>query len=133
MAILTRTAMYNLLRRIMESGGLTEDMEKDIQRIKDDFDEREGILKRYGETYDGEDTDEYEYAGRDSESVYTPDEENKINWEYEYKNLKEKYLNRFFGGGTETTPKAAIEAQTEDVVEDGEPKSFEELLEKVEV
>ena len=57
MAILTRSGMEKILRRIMESGGMTEDMEQDIERLKDDFDEREGILKRYGETYDGEDRD----------------------------------------------------------------------------
>lgn len=51
--------MEKILRRIMESGGMTEDMERDVERLKDDFDEREGILKRYGETYDGEDQDEY--------------------------------------------------------------------------
>ena len=55
MAILTKTGMDKILRRIMETGGLTEDMERDIDRLRSDFDEREGMLRRYGETYDGED------------------------------------------------------------------------------
>ena len=46
--------MNKILRRIMETGGLTPDMEEDIQRLRDDFDERESILKKYGETYDGD-------------------------------------------------------------------------------
>lgn len=45
MAILTRSGMEKILRRIMDSGGMTEDMERDVERLKDDFDEREGILK----------------------------------------------------------------------------------------
>lgn len=41
MAILTKRGMDKILRRIMETGGLTEDMEKDIDRLRSDFDERE--------------------------------------------------------------------------------------------
>ena len=41
MAILTKRGMDKILRRIMETGGLTEDMEKDIDRLSSDFDERE--------------------------------------------------------------------------------------------
>lgn len=67
MALLTKTGVENLLRRIMETGGLTEAMSDDIQRLRDDFDEREGILNRYGESYDGED-DEYEWREREAES-----------------------------------------------------------------
>ena len=44
-----------ILKRIMETGGVTDAMEKDIQDLRDEFNEREGILKRYGETYDRED------------------------------------------------------------------------------
>ena len=67
MAILTKTGMNKILRRIMETGGLTPDMEEDIQRLRDDFDERESILKKYGETYDGEEADEYEYTPKEEE------------------------------------------------------------------
>ena len=96
MAILTRSGMEKILRRIMESGGMTEDMERDVERLKDDFDEREGILKRYGETYDGEDRDEYDYSERDDINIYTTNVEEK-DWKQEYDNLKERYMNRFFG------------------------------------
>lgn len=67
MALLTKTGVENLLRRIMETGGLTESMSDDIQRLRDDFAEREGILNRYGESYDGED-EEYEWREREPES-----------------------------------------------------------------
>lgn len=96
MAILTRSGMEKILRRIMDSGGMTEAMERDVERLKDDFDEREGILKRYGETYDGEDQDEYEYSGRDDINIYTPREEEK-DWKKEYNDLKARYMDRFSG------------------------------------
>lgn len=134
MAILTRTGMNKILRRIMETGGLTPDMEDDIQRLRDDFDEREGILKKYGETYDGEDIDEYEYTGRDPQEIYTPKEEEKDakEWHTKYEEMKARYLDRFFGGVENKDFKETMEETREDVERDGEPQTFDELLERVE-
>lgn len=132
MAILTRSGMEKILRRIMESGGMTEDMERDVERLKDDFDEREGILKRYGETYDGEDRDEYDYSERDGINVYTPKEEEK-DWKQEYDNLKERYMNRFFGtSDVKDEFDDTMEDTKEDVKRDGTVQSFDELLERTE-
>lgn len=131
MAILTRSGMEKILRRIMESGGMTEDMERDVERLKDDFDEREGILKRYGETYDGEDQDEYEYSGRDDVNIYTPREEK--DWKKEYDDLKARYMVRFFGTSeVKEDFNDTIEETEEDVKRDGEVQSFDELLERTE-
>ena len=132
MAILTRSGMEKILRRIMESGGMTEDMERDVERLRDDFDEREGILKRYGETYDGEDRDEYDYSERDDINVYTPKEEEK-DWKQEYDNLKERYMNRFFGtSDVKYEFDDTMEDTKEDVKRDGTVQSFDELLERTE-
>ena len=132
MAILTRSGMEKILRRIMESGGMSEAMEQDIERLKDDFDEREGILKRYGETYDGEDRDEYDYSERDDINIYTPKEEEK-DWKQEYDNLKERYMNRFFGTSDINEEfDDTMEGTKEDVKRDGTVQSFDELLERVE-
>lgn len=125
MAILTKYGMNALLRRIMETGGMTEDMEKDIQRLKDDFDEREGILRRYGEVYDGEDRDEYEYT----------EKENKKDWESEYRTLEKRYLDKFFGEGakpSETSYGEIMDDQETDIKRDSEPQTFDELLFNVE-
>ena len=126
MAILTKTGMNKILRRIMETGGLTPDMEEDIQRLRDDFDERESILKKYGETYDGEDADEYEY---------TPKEEEKDaeEWRTKYEEMKARYLDRFFGGvDNDKNFEETMNETREDVERDGEPQTFDELLERVE-
>lgn len=132
MAILTRSGMEKILRRIMESGGMTEDMEQDIERLIDDFDEREGILKRYGEIYDGEDRDEYDYSERDDINIYTPKEEEK-DWKQEYDNLKERYMNRFFGtSDIKEEFDDTMEDTKEDVKRDGTVQSFDELLERTE-
>lgn len=132
MAILTRSGMEKILRRIMERGGMTEDMERDVERLKDDFDEREGILKRYGETYDGEDRDEYDYSERDDINIYTPKEEEK-DWKQEYDNLKERYMNRFFGtSDVKDEFDDTMEDTKEDVKRDGTVQSFDELLERTE-
>lgn len=124
MAILTKTGMDKILRRIMETGGLTEDMERDIDRLRSDFDEREGMLRRYGETYDGEDMDEYEWKGRD---------ESQEDWRGRYEEMRQRYLDRFFGGRDEGEEYQEIMSETEeDVRRDGKPQTFDELLERTE-
>lgn len=135
MAILTKTGMNKILRRIMETGGLTPDMEEDIQRLRDDFDERESILKKYGETYDGEGIDEYEYTGRDTDEIYTPKEEEKDakEWRTKYEEMKARYLDRFFGGvNNDKKFEETMNETRENVEHDGEPQTFDELLERVE-
>ena len=136
MALLTGAGMRKILRRIMETGGMTEDMERDIERLKDDFDEREGILRRYGEVYDGEDRDDYEFSGRDSESIYTPREEEKEarDWRSKYERMRDRYLDRFFGGSQDMDERFddVMRETREDVERDGEPQTFNELLERVE-
>lgn len=134
MAILTKTGMNKILRRIMETGGMTPNMEEDIQRLRDDFDEREGILKKYGKTYDSEDMDEYEYTGRDTSEIYTPKEEEKDakEWRTKYEEMKARYLDRFFGGVENKDFKETMEETREDVERDGEPQTFDELLGRVE-
>lgn len=124
MAILTRSGVNKILRRIMETGGLTDDMENDIKRLQDDFDEREGILKNYGEVYDGEDKDEYDFVPRETTTL-----EGGEDYKSKYEDMKQKYLDRFFGGvGNEV--EETMEEQEEDVKRDGEEQTFESLFEK---
>lgn len=126
MAILTKTGINKILRRVMETGGLTEDMENDIKRIQDDFDEREGILKNYGETYDGEDMEEYDFVGRELTQL-DPEEDYKG----KYEEMKQKYLDRFFGGAQVAEEvEEVLEDTKEDVKRDGTEQSFEDLFEK---
>ena len=135
MAILTKSGMTKILRKIMESGGMTEDMERSVRRLQDDFDERERILKKYGETYDGEDRDEYEFSGRDTDEIYTPREEEKLadDWRAKYEEMKSRYLDRFFGTDEiEEDFDRTMRETRDDVKRDGEPQTFNELLERVE-
>ena len=125
----TRTGFEKILRRIMDSGELTEDMEKDIQDLRDDFDEREGELRRYGEVYEGEDKDDFDYYGADLEAL-EPTEGERV-WRDKYTELKAKYIDRFFGG-TEEQLQDIMDGMEEDVKRDGKPQTFEELLERVE-
>lgn len=138
MALLTGRGMESLLRKIMETGGLTEDMENSVKRLKDDFDEREGILKRYGKTYEGDDADEYDWdeSNKDDESVYTPREEEK-DWRAEYEALNKRYIDRFFSGVP--TEERAMESGREfadenraDAQRDAKPQSLDELLYRTE-
>lgn len=129
--MLTRHGAHGLMRRIWETGGLTPDMEEDIKRLKDDFDEREGILKKYGEVYDGEDKDDYDYVERPTEVGTDASEwETKYNaLSEDYGKLKQRYLDRFFGGSdVKEDFEDAVADQQEDTIRDGKPQTFAELL-----
>lgn len=91
----TRQAYEELLARLMASGELTPDMEEDFRRLKDELDEREGILARYGETYD-EENKEYDWKPREEEIIDTP-KENTIDWKARYDEMKQRYIDRFMG------------------------------------
>lgn len=107
MALLTRRAMESVLRRVWDTGGLTPDMENDLKRLQDDFDEREGILRKYGEVYDGEDKDEYDWV-----ETRTAAEAQSTNWEERYSQLKQQYMDRFFGSNRITDADTVIEDAT---------------------
>lgn len=126
MTLLTRKGANAILRKIYETGGLKPDMEEDIKRLQDDFDEREGILRRYGDVYDGEDQEEYEYKGRDVSEL---DVDEAAQWRSKYEDMRGRYLDRFFGGGdVKDEVEDILEDQEEDVKKDGRPQTFEELL-----
>jgi hypothetical protein len=129
MALLTKTGMNKILRRIMESGEMTEEMERDISRIQTDFDERTGYLSGFGEVQDGDDIDEYNFAVRET----APPENGGEDWKEKYTDMRKKYMDRFFGNAqTETETEEIVLEQEEDIKRDGEPQTFDELLEKVE-
>lgn len=125
MTLLTKTGIKNLLNRLWETGGLSADMEADIKRLQDDFDEREGMLRKYGEVYDGEDKEEYEFVEKPSDAE---------DWKGKYEEMKSRYVNRFFNGGETRKDgdaddfQTVMEGEEEDVREDGETKSFDDLL-----
>lgn len=58
------------------------------------------------------------------------------NWKKEYERIdaewRQKYRDRFFSGGDETTPQQAISEQIEDVIEDGrsDEMTFNDLFEE---
>lgn len=122
MALLTKTGANKILSRIWETGGLTQDMEEDLQRLRDDFDEREGMLRKFGEVYDGEDKDEYDYLPNT-----TPASDN--DWEGKYNEMKQRYITRFFGGDESKIERdRTISEQKEDVKIDSTPQSWDDLV-----
>lgn len=129
MALLTKRGIDKILDRIWETGGMTADMEDDIRRLRDEYDERKGILDKYGEEYDGEE-DEYEFKER--ERTEYDDTETKM-WRDRYEEMKRRYKERFFGTDKmESDYEDIIDDTEEDVKRDGRPQTFDELLERVE-
>ena len=93
--MLTKKGVESILGRIMETGGFTDDMEKDVKRLKDELDEREGVLREYGEEWDGE-AEEYDWKPKAREDYRGRFEE----LTGKYNDLVERYNRKFFAGGS---------------------------------
>ena len=114
---------YKIIERIADSGGLDDDMLSDLKKLKDELDEREGMLKKYGETYDGED-----WRDRATRAERERDE------------IRKKYRDRFLYGADkkgeevedekETDGREVKREQKEDIKRDGKKQTFEELFEE---
>lgn len=81
-----------ILKRIIGDRDLTDDMLEDIKKLKDSYDEQQGMANH---------------------------------WKTKYDELRGRYIERFF-----TTPEQVKEDTEEDVKEDGEVKSFDELFDE---
>lgn len=124
MALLTGKGMENILRRIMDKSDIEdEEMIADIDRLRSDFSEREGILRSYGDVSDGDDDYDFvEKAREDGEG-----------WKEKYVRLRKQYTDRFFGNSNAKEEFEEIMDETEEDVErDGKVQTIDELLERVE-
>lgn len=81
-----------ILKRIIGDRELTDDMLDDIKKLKDSYDEQQGMANQ---------------------------------WKSKYDDLRGRYIERFF-----TSPEQVKEDTEEDVKEDGEVKSFDELFDE---
>lgn len=81
--MLTPLGMEELMKEILSTGGMTEDMESLVKRLQDDFNERQVIIEKYGEAYDGE-AREYDFVEKANE------------WEGRYRELEKRYRDKFF-------------------------------------
>lgn len=120
--MLTKGGVEKILNRIWETGGLSADMEEDISKLKAEFDEREGVLRKYGEVYAGEDKDEYDWKDNGGE------------YRSKYEELKERYKNRFLRGEPDRRNadkedfETVKEGEEKDVKKDSTPHTWDELL-----
>lgn len=129
----TREEYENLLKEIANSGGDTPAMMELLQKLRDDYDEREGLLKRYGEERDKRapegSEEERDKIRKESEEDNIEDKgERRIAYDdyvprEDYEELRKKYIERFF-----TSTDKAKRMQKENVMDDGKKRSFEELF-----
>lgn len=103
----TREEYINLLKEIGMSGGDTPKMMGLLQKLRDDYDEREGMLKRYNETVgttpiEGKakatEEDNPEDGGERRDPV-SREEFERLKADYD--NMRRSYVDRFFGEDTD--------------------------------
>ena len=124
MALLTGKGMESILRRIMDKSDIEdEEMIADIERLRSDFSEREGILRNYGDVSEGD--DDYDFVEKSREDG--------DGWKEKYNRLRKQYTDRFFGSSDVKEDFEEIMDETvEDVERDGTVQTIDELLERVE-
>lgn len=121
----TLASVNKILKKILENSDLGEEISNDIEAIKTAIQDRDTILKNYGDLPDDEDLEEFEFVAREKET------DSNDEYKTKYDALRKQYVERFFGG----KPKEAeeiIEDQMGDLEKDEKPLSFDDLLEKTE-
>lgn len=132
--MLTKQEHDDLLKEISETGGDTPAMLELMQKLRDDFDEREGMLRKDGETADS--TPIEGEAKAEDEIREESTEDNKEDGglrrdplpadmvpRSDYDELRRKYIERFF-----TTPDEA-KAEQEAIAKDT-PKTYDDLFKR---
>ena len=110
----TREEYINLLKEIAMSGGDTPKMMGLLEKLRDDYDEREGMLKRYNETADTKpiegETKAAEEIRKESEEDNRKDDgerrdpvsrEEFERLKADYDNMRRTYIDSYFGEGTD--------------------------------
>lgn len=111
---MTRDEYVDLIKDISATGGDTDDMMEKLKRLQDDYDEREGMLKKL---------DEYK-----DKTVYNDDDvfdQDGVKWSEKYDDMRRRYRDRFFG----TIEEAKVD-QAEDIKDDDTvtSMSFDDLF-----
>ena len=123
--MVTRNAYMSMLDDIWEKIGMDEKMETVVEKLKNDFDEKEKIIGKYGTIINDDGVEDYEFIENNYESVKNKAENDVEDYKSKYEELKEKYKKRFFGKVDEIK-----EEQEEDIKRDGTKQTFEELFEE---
>jgi aryl-alcohol dehydrogenase-like predicted oxidoreductase len=114
----SKKGFEEVLKTIMAGSELTEELETAINELRTFFDETNVILSKHGQVIDGEDSD-YEY-------IENQVEESLTDFEAKYNELRQKYIDRFFGGNPDETKEDVFEEETPE--EDSSEKTINDLF-----
>lgn len=114
---MTIDEIHDLIQRIGETGGFTDEMLDDLRKLRDEFDERAGEIDKLGETRDQNPPDGFD------------------TWDAAYSAMRDerdaerrRYVARFLGG----EEKADEPEVSDDDEPDDKPKEYDDLFKKKE-
>lgn len=114
----TRKGYGEIFDRLADVNFENEEILNDLKTLRDDMDEKQDVLDSVGMEYDVDITD-YEYAPK------VMDSGNDSEWEPKYRELKKKYIDRFYKGDSE----GEVEEEEEEEEDENEDElSVEDLL-----
>lgn len=124
--MIDKDSYYNLIKEIALSGDATPKMMENLQKLRDELDEREGELKKYKESSDRDKIEgvKKEEEKIENESINDNKEDNGMRrdpLDYDalskkYDDLKKAYVERYF-----TNQEQIVEAQLKDLRYDEKP------------
>lgn len=98
-----RKSFYDLIAEIEASGGETDKMKELLQKLRDDFDEREGELNRYREKRDKEtpgtekETRKIEEESKEDNREDGGERRDPIDYKNAYEEMKKELVDRLMG------------------------------------
>lgn len=123
--MLTKKGLDNILKRVMACGELTEELENDIALVQADYDESRGILQKVGTVNESEELESYDFV----ENELIPQDNG---FEQKYNEMRQKYIDRFFGGNADETKEDLEEPPKEPIKEVDENQTIDSLFKKEE-
>ena len=121
-------SIYEILDNIVATGNFTPEMLDSIEKLKDEFDEREGMLKKEDKETDSEDLkSKYEELQKNYDTIL----KERDDYMERANRYRDRYISRFMGedDSDHRTDAEEIKRDTEkDVKRDGKVQSFDELF-----
>lgn len=128
----TRKALYDVMGRIMELGGMNPEIEAEMTALRDDVEERDNLLKAAYEPWD-EEAEDVTLTAIETPAQRTDREYSEL--EGKYNDLVARYKSSFFSGGmthSEDAIEDIAEGVTAEIKEDEKPLRVADIFKEVE-
>lgn len=106
----TAKGIQDILKKIMSCCEITEDLANDFETLKNDCEEKESLLNQCG-VLSSEGSDDCTFTPKETDS-------NECEYKQKFDDLKQQYIDRFFGGQPDEEPPTPEPETNEETIDD---------------